>query len=298
MPLTKSRGDAKQVDVICPIDMTSRGSAWRRHWRVRMCRALVKIANDTTKVNKTMAVMMLWPMCLLPMPSDADCPSLIKQLNTALHYSQDDSAVYRADCKIWPADPSKTIVALARYQANSSMSSPPSDDGLYDLDVVVAQTTSGDILQRIFQKGALVSDALYLKTITIDTGRYDLAPDVRAFGVRAMRGNPHADFETLNLYVARNDELRPLLQNLVTLKLFGEPQGLGGCSHSSETKRTLTMAKTKQHGFADLLVLETGIEQEQTVVHDGCQIDENKSAHHYELRFDGTSYGVPEQLLR
>ncbi len=246
--------------------------------------------------SRNLAHALIWMMFLLPMLSYADCPSLIIQLNTALHYQQDESVEYLADCKIWPADPRKTLVALAHYQTNSSMSSPASHDGLYDLDVVIVETASGEILQRILQKGALDSDALYLKSITIDTGRYLLAPTVRAFGVRAMRGNPHADYETLSLYVARNNELTSVMQNLVTYKLFGEPQGPGGCARSSETKRKLAMAKTSHHGLADVLVLETGLEQDQTVVKDGCEIDEHKSAQHYELHFDGASYVLPALL--
>lgn len=254
------------------------------------------MANGAMTTNRSLVVLLFWIICLAPMRSYADCPSLIVQLNKALNYSQDEPVVYLAACKIWPADSSKTIVVLARSQANFSMNSPASDDGLYDLDVVVAASASGDILQRIFQKGALRSDALYLKSITIDTGRYVLAPNVRAFGVRTMRGNPHADFETLNLYVARDQELKSVLQNLVTYKLFGEPQGPSGCARSSETKRNLTIDKTSQHGLADLLVLETGIEQVQTAVQDGCEIDEHKSAQHYELHFNGVSYGLPAVL--
>lgn len=246
--------------------------------------------------SRNLAHALIWMMFLLPMLTYADCPSLIIQLNTALHYQQDESVEYLADCKIWPADPRKTLVALAHYQTNSSMSSPASHDGLYDLDVVIVETASGEILQRILQKGALDSDALYLKSITIDTGRYLLAPTVRAFGVRAMRGNPHADYETLSLYVARNNELTSVMQNLVTYKLFGEPQGPGGCARSSETKRKLAMAKTSHHGLADVLVLETGLEQDQTVVKDGCEIDEHKSDQHYELHFDGASYVLPALL--
>ena len=254
------------------------------------------MAHGAMTFSRSLAVLLAWMVCLAPVCSYADCPSLIVQLTKALNYSTDEALTFLSDCKIWPADPSKTIVALAQYQANSSMSSPPWDDGLYDLDVVVAASASGDILQRIFQKGALVSDALYLKSISIDTGRYPLAPNGRAFGVRAMRGNPHADFETLNLYVAGDHELKPVLQNLVTYKLFADPQGPSGCASSSETKRELTFATTSQHGLVDLLVLETGIEETQTAVHDACEIDEHKSAQHYALHLNGVSYGLPALL--
>ena len=86
--------------------------------------------------------------------------------------------------------------------------------------------------------------------------------------------------------------------SLVTYKLFGEPHGPGGCARSSETKRKLAMAKTSHHGLADVLVLETGLEQDQTAVKDGCEIDEHKSAQHYDLHFDGASYVLPALLLQ
>jgi hypothetical protein len=229
-------------------------------------------------------VLLLLIALWLPTLGYADCDATIQQVSRTLSYPQDDSVRYFANCKIWPADPGKTIVALAYFQAGSNFSSPPEEgEGLYDLDVLIISTASGDILQRLFQKGALVSDAIALKTLTIDTGRYVLAPNVLAFGVRAMSGNPHVDLETLHLYTIRNIELKSVLAGLVTYSLFGEPQGLDGLSRSSETKRTLSVAKTSNQGLANLVVQEK-------------ENDATKSSRRYVLRFDGQQYLLPNRL--
>jgi hypothetical protein len=253
--------------------------------------------HNAMTTHKTSVAMLVLMALLLPTPGYADCEATVRQVSKTLNYPQDESVQYFSDCKIWPADPGKTLVALAYLEDGTNTGSPPSGgEGLYDLDVVVVSTASGDILQRLLQKGALVSDAIYLKSVAIDTGRYVLAPKVLAFGVRAMRGNPHVDFETLNLYTNRNNELEPVLADLVTYSLFGEPQGPEGCSRSSETKRTLSVAKTGSHGLANLVVQEKSIEQEQTAVKDRCEIDETKSSQRYVLRFDGKRFLIPKQL--
>jgi hypothetical protein len=247
--------------------------------------------------RKTLLSTPLFISLLLPTLGYADCEATLHQVSKTLNYPQDESVRFFADCRIWPADPGKTIVALAYFQAGSYFGSPPIEgEGLYDLDVVVVSTARGDILQRHFQKGALASDAIALKTITIDTGRYVLTPRVLAFGVRAMRGNPHVDLETLNLYVTRNNELESVLAGLVTYSLFGEPQGPDGCSRSSETKRTLAVAKTGNQGLGNLVVQQKVIEQEQKTVNDTCEIDETKSTQRYVLRFDGKQYVMPKLL--
>ena len=253
--------------------------------------------HNAMTTHKTLVAMLVLLALLLPTPGYADCETTVHQVSKTLGYPQDESARYFFDCKIWPADPSKVLVALAYFQDNPNIGPPPGGgEGPYDLDVVVVSTASGDILRRLFQKGALVSDAIYLKSIAIDTGRYVLAPKVLAFGVRAMRGNPHVDFETMNLYVTRNNKLESVLTGLVTHPLFGEPQGPDGCSRSSETKRTLSVAKTGNHGLANLVVQEKSIEQQQTAAKDTCETDETKSSQRYVLRFDGKKYLMPKLL--
>ena len=111
-----------------------------------------------------------------------------------------------------------------------------------------------------------------------------------------MRGNPHVDLETLSLYVTRNNELESVVTGLVTYSLFGEPQGPDGCARSSETKRTLAVASAASNGFANLVVQQKVIEQEQKAVNNTCESDETQSTQSYVLRFDGTEYLIPKVL--
>ena len=67
------------------------------------------------------------------------------------------------------------------------------DEAEYDLDVMVVQqadngnTERSTVVSRLYQPAALSEDAVRISAIRIDTARYGLADDTRAFGVRVAR---------------------------------------------------------------------------------------------------------------
>jgi hypothetical protein len=231
------------------------------------------------------------------LPALADCEGLITSMNKRLNYPDLDTRAYVADCKVWPAHPDKTIVALAHFQEGSNFSLPPtSDEGLYDLDVLIVRTGTEEVLHRLLQKGALTSDAIGLREIAIDTARYTLAKETSAFGVRANRRNPHAEIQSISLYVVRGNALKQVMNKLMTLESFSENQALADCARSSDIRRTLAMAGTSSHGFADLIVKEKSTIAEPFAVKTGCDVKEEKFVRRYRLRFDGVAYVVPPEL--
>lgn len=226
--------------------------------------------------------------------SYAECEGLPERLNKKLGYPDHETEGYFHVCKVWPADASKTIVALAHFQKGSSFSMPPNEsDGLYDLDVLIVKTDSGEIQHRLFQKGALSSDAIYFTGIDIDTARYQLAPGVIAFGLRANRGGP-AEVQTIKLYVLQRNKLKQILNNLSMVEHFAEAHV--DCPHSSEIRRTLALASTASHGYADLILQEKKVEGAPVRTKTDCGVKEIQSSHRYTLRFDGDTYVVPQEL--
>ena len=162
-------------------------------------------------ILKTIATVLLFSFSSV---SYADCDSLVAKLNTFLNYpnSEPDGEQSFTSCKAWPADPSKTIVALVHFQKGSYFNAPPvPGNGLFDLDVLIVKSDNGEILQRHLQKGALSSDAMALSGITIDTARYTLAQQIRAFGVRAdfshSGGSNPAHYQVINLYIAQSKKI-------------------------------------------------------------------------------------------
>lgn len=231
----------------------------------------------------------------LPQIIYAECEGLPERLRKELGYLDSETNGYFSACKIWPADRSKTIVALAHYQEGSSFSMPKnSSNGLYDLDILVVKTDNGQILHRLFQKGALSSDGIYLQGIDVDTARYQLAPGSLAFGLRVNHGNPRATIQVLRLYVIHLSTLKQILGKVSMAEIFSEDQTY--CDYSSNIQRTLAIANTASHRYADLILQEKSVTNEPFTTKDGCGVKETKSSHRHTLRFDGEIYVIPKEL--
>ena len=133
----------------------------------------------------------------------------------------------RALCEPWRGSPGRYIVVLPMPEAGG-------DPGTtrFDLDVlVVQQADNGNserakIVSRLLDEGALTEDAIRITEIRVDTARYTLAPDARAFGVRVLyqgssRANPYAR-ETLSLYLPQGQKLAKVLDQLEMTLEHGE----------------------------------------------------------------------------
>ncbi|MGA5586317.1 hypothetical protein ACPCHW_08590 [Pseudomonas siliginis] len=202
-------------------------------------------------------------------------------------------------CKDWPAYPSLTITALSTFVPDPVYGHDGSV-GSYDLDLAVITAGSPKPLATYHQPSVFLSDAIALENLELDTARYKLTPDLRAFGVRAhfkgsSRVNP-LDETLLSLYVKEGDKLRPVLDRLVVYSFSGEWDG--NCAgERSETVRTLEMGKTSSHGYADIIVRSVTMGLVGEGPPDTC---ESKTTHEKPvlttLRYDGQQYFVPENL--
>lgn len=205
-------------------------------------------------------------------------------------------------CEPWPARPGTSIVVLA----TRSVVAPGKgrDDSVdIDLDIALVETASGRRRAHLRQARALKSDAWRLDGIGIDTARYAIAPDERAFGVRwTYRGassmNP-ASNESLSLYVEDGDGLRRVLNALETYSYSGQwDQTCEG--RFSEMRRAVDIAPGWHNGHSDLLIRETTAPIRNEPTQDGCSMNvrEAETARLYTLRFDGSSYVIPAALER
>jgi hypothetical protein len=232
----------------------------------------------------------------------ADCEGLAEKLNATLYPAGQGMVkdLSFSHCKVWPFDPGKTIVALAHFQEGSSFSVPPDNtDGLYDLTVLVVKSDSGEVVNRLFQKSAFASDAIRLNGISIDTAPYDLARNLRAFGVTAGFSNSSAlnswEHTQISLYVPQGSGLKQVLGNLVSVKRLHEQ--VDDCNESATVAlRTLAIATTGSHGYADLILREKKTELKGKKEKNECKVTEKTFPKNYTLRFNGESYAVPKEL--
>jgi hypothetical protein len=159
-------------------------------------------------------------------------------------------------CKDWPAHPGLAITALSQFESGYS-ASDYGPQGKYDLNLAVVSAGDSKPLATYHKATAFESDAVAFEDLQLDTARYTLTPDLRAFGVRATfngssRVNPRSEI-LLSLYVKEGDQLRPVLDKLITDEYGGEWDG--NCAGELyQHTRTLEIGKTRSQGYADLIV--------------------------------------------
>lgn len=200
-----------------------------------------------------------------------------------------------AQCKVWPSEPSKMIVVLLLPQEASDP-----DQSVYDLGIFVVEADSGNVLNYLYQKGALIEDAIRITGVEIDTGRYQLGEGLRAFGIRighegSSAVNPLNETE-LNLYVMHGKELRRVLTRLVVSSARGSLDAI--CTGTfSEISRTLINTKGESQGYADILVHEKITRRENRMRQGQCvELTQKPVSRNYTLRYEGTAYPIPKEL--
>ncbi len=200
-------------------------------------------------------------------------------------------------CKDWPAYPGQTLSATARFERASNYVEGNSH-GFYDVDLSVLQDRESVPVATYHQAAAFETDGVALVELALDTARYKVAADLRAFGVRARvtnasRLNPLEEVQ-LSLYVREGATLRPVLSQLLVSQYSGEWNDV--CEgERSEIIRTVEVAKTSSHGYADLIVK---TQQTGTSSVGDAESCEDKITHYppvlTTLRYDGKSYVLPQ----
>ncbi|MGO1071163.1 hypothetical protein [Lysobacter sp. CA199] len=199
-------------------------------------------------------------------------------------------------CKVWPASPDKTLLAVRlRHEAASGQ-----DAETADLEVLVVDSARPRILQRYRENGALTSDAIRISSVTLDTARYLLNESATAFGVRidysgSSRPNPYGS-TVMNLYAASGGTLRPVLRKLEVSRERGEWDTQ--CAGEFESaKRTVAIDAKRDHGYAGLLV--SSVEDTRRNVVEGkecADVPGARKKRSVRLSFDGREYAVPADL--
>lgn len=203
--------------------------------------------------------------------------------------SEDD--VISAACKPWPYDQSRLLSAFAF------------DTGVKDektFVVAIVDTNTNKVVStyktRVEEDAAVEFGS---NSLTIDTARYQLSGNLRAFGVRftsAARGASCADAifdDELSLFASTSSGLRPLLVGLAMTHSMAR----SGCFGNSGKKLVYDQAKlflapttSSSHGLNDLMVT-ARISRESGDMHKDAAKTER-----YLLRYDGKTYAGAGQV--
>jgi hypothetical protein len=160
----------------------------------------------------------------------------------------------RVACKRLPDEPGTAAIAVLHFA--KGFEPTDAEDGDFDLHLMLADA-GGTILAELRESGAATSDAVRLEDVAIDTGRYHLAPGVRAIGV-AWTNAAHCYQcvywqTTFGLFVRDGTRLRRVL-GAMTLESASAEGEEGACVGSaSMDKSTFAIGRGRHAGYADLV---------------------------------------------
>jgi hypothetical protein len=205
-------------------------------------------------------------------------------------------SVVAEDCRVWPH---KDAIQLAAIAYSRSAADVPVGERELGLIVAMLDRASGRLVAGTTD--SISEDAVTLLmegTLRIDTARYDLAPNVRAFGmsIRSMaRGAscPDGIFnDELRLFVRDGDRLRQ-----VASVFQDDWQQISGSMCNSEEASVMESArvsigveKTRSHGYADLRLIANVERSEMPAASQGGEGRTTIRRETRVIRYDGKQY--------
>lgn len=205
-------------------------------------------------------------------------------------------AAEQSICKIWPARPDLTLVALLLVREEED------DHGDVDLEVLVLDSVRQTFVARMVEPQRLDWDVVQVDSMIFDTALYRLRGDDLAFGVRISRSadsSAKASRETrLALYELDGEQLRPLIRELPISDSGGEWDG--NCSGEfSDTKRVLIVTERMGNkGYRDLLLKQTRVEHRQSEVAGECEtVEERIYRAEFSIQYDEDRYLLPIEFV-
>jgi hypothetical protein len=161
------------------------------------------------------------------------------------------------------------------------------------LEIVIMNLADGAVVSHRHEPGVISSDAIQFDGLSIDTGRYVLAPGKRAFGIRTTHSAhcyqcAYSDSD-LSLYMLNGTRIDPILQVRV-----GETrnESTPECPDAIiESTTAIDVGPGMSHGVADLILtttLKTSANGEDTPA--TCMSVDTKTIR---ARFEGKSYRLP-----
>ena len=194
----------------------------------------------------------------------------VNEKNFYLHdFETDAGVIVSAACKKAPQDRNINLVVVAYNQAakklsKKSVSEEP--DAAHEKEMIVAMVdnTSKQVISSY--QTTLYEDAVievYRDSFQLDTAVYQLAPNVRAFGIKFDSGAHGASCpdawqrDDLQLFVREGAKLRPVFAVAMAHQLAKRGCANAGASMDTvveEAELTIQVLKSKTNGYADLML--------------------------------------------
>lgn len=195
------------------------------------------------------------------------------------------------DCRELPSSPGRAAVAM--------LSPGAAGKPAWALDFAIVQA-GGELAHHLHRTDGNVRSGEKLVGVKIDTGRFDLAPGVRAIGLRVQRKVPDqlvysaGDVTTLELFVAEDKTLRSVLRELEVASARGGGEVIDCSDVKFTTTRVLDLGTGSTLGMRDLVVRRRGTGISENRKDELCEpFDGKPYLATAVLRYNGNQYPVP-----
>lgn len=201
-------------------------------------------------------------------------------------------------CKMLPNQKNLAVITLATVNDARTKTYDLHADGgaIYDLIVAVVDTKTDKQIAKNIISGALESNAVALRSLEVDTGRYYLEKGSVVFGVRSYTAaNSHSyiyDEEKLFLYKLRRGNLAVVLRGLDVKRDSGNIEEHPEDTVIQHSKSILSVAPHVTNGMHDLEVIEKNSEEMPEVGESGTA--RPVTGGKLTLKYDGNEYSNPK----
>ncbi len=195
-------------------------------------------------------------------------------------------------CKSDPVDDSTMIMAYAQW---ISVKDRP-EEGEYYLDLIKFKPENLKVIDHYRVTEPMVSDAISLDSIELDTANYKVTESNRALGLRLnysghSQPNPFS-MQLLNLYDLKNK--KQILDSLIVTRDRAETD-MDCNADAEERTSTLVMQKNQTKKYTDILVNSKIKRYQMQIVAEECQeVNHQFNQQRFTLKFDGNQYQIPQ----
>ncbi|PQA97092.1 hypothetical protein B0A69_03330 [Chryseobacterium shigense] len=158
---------------------------------------------------------------------------------------------------------------------------------------IVITDGNGAIKNQYFDPVEVTSDAIMLRSITIDTGLYTISNGIRAFGIKVSvqngsQPNPYSS-ETISLYYPAGKTLKKVL-NAFELNTYSGEWDTRCTGESDDNHSVIMMDKTQTSMFTDLKIKTISVNRKTQEVNGDCKENETSKTSYHILKFKNGKY--------
>lgn len=197
------------------------------------------------------------------------------------------------DCKTDPLDDSNVIMAYAQW----ILVKDQPEQGSYYLNLLKFNQKKLNVFYNYVVVEEIVSDAIGLESIQLDTANYKVTGSNRALGVRlnySSRSQPNPfSMQVLNLYDLKN---RKKILDSFIVELYRAETDTRCNAAVEERSSTLVMQNKQSKNYSDIQVNSKIEHYEMLGTREDCkQINQMRSQQSFVLKFDGQQYQPPKK---